>query len=247
MVIKSIKTEKITPGDDILKVLDKYLDHIAEGSIVVVTSKIVSLCEDRVVPIGTVDKSALVKQEAELYIPPEKNKYNMTITIKKSLMVPTAGIDESNGNGYYVLWPKDPQKSANLIRRYLSSKYNLKKLGVIITDSRTSPLRWGTTGVAIAHSGFRALNNYIGKPDIFGRPMHVTKANLMDALASAAVVVMGEGSECTPLALIRDLPMVAFQSRNPTKKELEDLSIDIEDDIYGDILKKADWQVGESE
>lgn len=247
MNVKSLKTEKITPGKlSLVEVLNKYLKNIRENSILVVTSKIVAICEGRVVKIGEANKDDLIKQEAELYLPRELSKYNFFLSIKNNILLPSAGIDESNGNGYYVLWPKNPQQTANEIREYLIKRFKLKNVGVLITDSKTTPLRWGTTGVGVAHSGFEALNDYIGKPDIFGHLLQVTKANIMDALAVSAVLVMGEGEEQTPLAVIEDISFVDFQERNPTQQELSDLKIDIEDDLYAPILTKVDWIKGKN-
>ncbi len=218
------------------------MPKIKENSILVVTSKIIAIAEGRVVPIGKIEKKALVEKEADLFIPQEKNKYGFTITIKGSLLIPSAGIDESNGNGFYVLWPSNPQKWANKIRNYLKKRFGLKNIGVIITDSKTTPLRWGTTGVSLSHAGFKALKNYINQPDIFGRELQVTKANVADALAAAAVLAMGEGNEQTPLAIITDVPFVQFQKNNPSRRELANLAISIDDDIYGNILKSVQWK-----
>lgn len=245
MIVTPIKTKKITPKDkDLFKILNQFLPEVKEGSILAVTSKIVAITQGRVVKIGQVEREKLVEKEAELYLPANQNKYGFNITIKNNMFVASAGIDESNGGGYYILWPKDPQSSASQIRAYLKKRFNLKKVGVIITDSKTTPLRWGVTGAALSHSGFQALNDYIGKPDIFGRGMHVTKANIMDGLASAAVLVMGEGAEQTPLALIEDLPFIEFQDRDPTDQQLKALHIKLEDDIYAPLLKSVKWKKG---
>lgn len=246
MKIVAIKTYKITKKDhDLFAILDQYLpEKLPEESIVAVTSKIVSICEGRVLPVENTDKDELVRKEADLYLPKEENKYGVFLTVKDSLLVPTAGIDESNGEGYYVLWPKNAQLTADKVREYLKKRFSLKKVGVIITDSKTTPLRWGTSGVAIAHSGFMALKNYIGTPDIFGKDFQMTKASISDALAASAVLVMGEGSEQTPIAVITDVPFVEFQDRNPTIKELNELKISIDDDLYGSILKRAPWRKG---
>lgn len=246
MKVNSIKTSKIIPQHHtIYDVLDRFVKNIPENSVLAITSKIVSICEGNVIKNdGSIIKNDLVFSEADLFLPPTESKYNYCLTIKNSILLPTAGIDESNGNGYFILWPKDPQKSANEIRKYLKEKFKLDNFGVMITDSKTTPLRWGTTGVCIAHSGFRALNNYIGKRDIFGKTMQSTKANIFDALAVSAVLCMGEGSEQTPMALISDVPFVKFQKSNPSKKELDSLAIDIEDDLYAPILKNAPWQKG---
>ena len=174
MKIIAVKTHKIRPyRQNLFEILDKYLAIIKERTIIVITSKIVSICEGRIIKADQANKEDLIKKEAEFFLPPEKNKYNITLTIKENILIPSAGIDESNGNGYFIFWPKNPQKTAGEVRQYLRKKFSVKKLGVIITDSKTTPLRWGTTGVAIAWSGFSALNDYIVKRDIFGRKFKI--------------------------------------------------------------------------
>lgn len=105
-------------------------------------------------------------------------------------------------------------------------------------------MRWGVTAIALAHSGFNPLKNYIGKPDLFGRNFQFEQINIIDSLASAAALVMGEGAEQTPMSLIYDLPFVEFQDRAPTKEELDKLKISLEEDIYSPILKSAPWKKG---
>lgn len=243
MKITSIKTKKLIPGKSgtIFDVLDQSIDHMADETILVVTSKIVAICENKVIPVEDIDKQELIRREAEKYLPPSKSKYNITLTIRSSLLLPSSGIDESNASGHYILWPDDSQVSANSIREYLVKKFRVKRIGVLITDSTTSPLRWGTSGKAISHSGFLGLNDFIGKPDIFGKLLTMTKVNVRDALAAASVVVMGESNEQTPLALIEDTPFVEFQDRNPTDVEIADLTMSMEDDLYAPILNSVDW------
>lgn len=249
MKLTAIKTDKITKDSnkDIFEVLDKFLpEKLNEGSILTVTSKIISILEGNIVKASEVSsKDELIEKESQFFIPRETNPYNVSLTITKNNLAASAGIDESNGNGYYILWPKNPQETANKIRAYLQKKYNLKNIGVIITDSKTTPLRWGVTGISIAHSGFKVLADYIGKEDLFGRAFQYEKLSVVDSLASAAVLVMGEGSEQTPIAVIDDLPNVEFQDRNPTDEELKMLKIDIEEDIYAPLLKSVDWKRGQ--
>ena len=164
------------------------------------------------------------------------------ISVNKGIMIASAGIDESNGNGYFVLWPKNPQESSNHIREYLIKKYNLKYLGIVITDSKLTPFRWGVTGVSLAHSGFRALNNYIGKPDIFGRKLRAEKSNVADTLATSAVGEIGGENEKQPFAVITDAAFVQFQKRNPSRNELNGLKISLEDDVYSSLLTSIKWQ-----
>jgi putative folate metabolism gamma-glutamate ligase len=245
MQVTPIKTRAVMTEDrDLYAILDDYLPELHEGAVVVVTSKIVAICEGSTVPLEEADKKELIQREAEYYLPPEDNPYHITLTIKRGILGATAGIDESNVEGVYVLWPSDPQKSANEIREYLRKKRGLDKLGVIITDSKSTPLRRGVTGIAIAHSGFKALKDYIGEPDIFGKLLRVTKSNVADALASAAVIVMGEGNEQTPLAIVADASFVEFVDEDPGEEELRELTIPLEDDLYGPILKQAPWRRG---
>ena len=246
MNITPIKTHKITKKDTNIKdILDTYITSLFERSVVVVTSKIVSICEGRIYKkISDKQKDEYVKQEAEYYLPREFNQYGFLISINHNIMVASAGVDESNGNGYYVLWPKNPQKSANAIREHLIKKHNLKNVGVIISDSKLTPLRWGVTGVSLAHSGFESVYSYIGKPDIFGRKMRAEKSNIADSLATAAVVVMGEGNEQQPLVIIADINFVHFQDRNPTKTELDNVKISLKDDVYSSMLTSMKWQKG---
>lgn len=245
MQVKAIKTHKITEKDtDILKIIDKYIPRLAEKSIVVVTSKIVAICEGRVAQDTEGMRDALVEKEAAYYLPRHSHKYDFCISIKNNTFVATAGIDRSNANGKLVLWPKDPQKSANTIREHLIKKHKVKDVGVVITDSKTTPLRWGVTGTTLAASGFAVLKSYVGIPDVFGRPLHFEKLNIAEGLAASAVLTMGEGAEQTPLAVIHNIPYIEFQRRNPTKKELADLRIAIEDDVYYPLLTSVKWKKG---
>ena len=246
MKVNALKTERLSPGAPPLSdVLDKHLANMPESSVLAITSKIVAICEGRTVPINQANKNDLVIQESDYYLPAHMSKYDFAFTITHHTLIPAAGIDESNGDGDYVLWPKDPQKSANEIRGYLQNRFGLKNLGVIITDSTARPLHYGTEGVAIAYSGFAPSNNYIGTPDLFGRELKVSISNIVDALASAAVVVMGEGKEQTPLALIEDVPFVNFQDHNPTETELKGFYLDhMKDDLFEPFLRNMDWQKG---
>ena len=249
MKITSIKTHIITEEDkDLFAVLNKYISEVKENSVVVVTSKIISICEGSILRIGENEsdevKEKLIQENSQFFISRASSKYNISFTVTNNILSASAGIDESNGNGFYILWPKDAQESANKIREYLAARFNLKSVGVVITDSKTTPLRWGVTGIALAHSGFLALNDYIGKPDLFDRPFVYEKLNVADSIATAAVLEMGEGSEQTPLAVVEDLKNVDFQNRNPSSEELENLKIIMEDDLFAPFLKNADWKKG---
>lgn len=241
MIIKPIKTRPfLPPKDDLLSLVSKV--RVREKSILVITSKIVSIWQGRCIRIEDVpDKDELIKKEADLYLPREKvPKGWVMLTMKHNIMIPTAGIDESNANGYYILWPEKPFETAKKIYSFIKKEYKLKKFGIIISDSHTVPLRWGTMGIALAYWGFWPLKDYRGKPDIFGRKLKITQSNIADALATAAVLVMGEGKERTPMALIEDLDSVKFGNFNFLKKN--PLAISRKHDIYGPLLNAMEWK-----
>lgn len=245
MEIRPIKTHPVKASDtDLFVFLDEFVLSFDDQSILVVTSKIISLIQGRVVKIGEREKLDLIRQESEYYLDPEESKYNFSIAIKDGILIPSAGIDESNADGYYVLWPENLQHIVNRVREYLIKKFNIQYAGVIVTDSTTRPMRWGTTGVGLAYSGFEAMKDYVGHEDLFGREMEVTKANLLDGLAAAAVVAMGEGSEGTPLAVISDIPMVKFVDRNPTDFEVKSMKISMKEDLFEKLLTSVEWKKG---
>ncbi len=241
MKVTPVKTHKISSQESLFGILDKYIAELPENSVVAVTSKIVSITEGRVVKEEGTDKDELIKQESQYYLPREENPYHVSLTITNNTLIASAGIDESNANGNYVLWPQNPQQSANEIREHLSSKFGIKNLGVIITDSKTTPLRWGVTAIAIAYSGIDPLMDYIGKEDLFGRKFVFEKMSIIDNFASAAAVVMGEGNEQTPIAVITDIPFVKFTDKKPPPDELK---ISLDEDLYGPILKSVPWNRG---
>lgn len=247
MTISPIKTEPVRVGvSDLFGFLDKNLNFFSDKSVLVITSKIISIIQGRVVKIGERDKLDLIKDESEYYLDPEESKYNFSIAIKNGILIPSAGIDESNADGYYVLWPEDLQKTVNEIREYLVRRFGIKHAGVIVTDSTTRPMRWGTTGVGLAYSGFEAMKDYVGHVDLFGREMEVTKANLLDGLAASAVVAMGEGNESTPLAVISDVSGVKFVDRDPTEEEIKSMNISMKEDLFEKLLTSVEWKKGKS-
>lgn len=243
MKVSPIKTRRVSVGAlDLVALLEESLGDFSDRAVLAVTSKVVSLCEGSVVPRDGTDKETLIVQESDLYLPGTLSKYGHHFTITDGTLIPAAGIDESNGDGQYVLWPRDPQRTASDIRSYLVDRFGLKHVGVIITDSTCQPLRRGTTGIALAHSGFNAVADYVGTPDLFDRPFGVSQANICGGLAAAAVLVMGEGTEQTPLCVLSELPFVQFHDRDPGPEELP--AIPLEDDLFAPFLNSVTWLRG---
>jgi len=246
MIVTPYKTDPVVAGDTLFPILATYLPLLKEKDIVVVTSKIVAICEGNVIKThSSFEKRKLIRTLSQLYIDNElTRRYGFQLTIANNILIPNAGVDESNGNGYLILWPKNPMKSATEIWTYLRKKNSITHLGIIITDSHTTILRKGTTGISLAWCGFSALNNYIGTPDIFGRKLKVTKAHIADGLAASAVTVMGEGSEQTPLAIIKEAQQVHFQTHSPTIEEMTDMRWPLEEDMYAPLLMDIPWKKG---
>lgn len=241
MHIRALKTPRIEGGESLEGIISNSLPPLQNGDILAITSKIVSLCQGLYISKEKVSKYDLICKEADLLLETKHNPYNLYLTIKEGILIPSAGIDESNVEDIYVLFPKGIQKTAFSLWTHLRTKYNLQELGILITDSHTTPLRRGVTGIALGWCGFEPLYSYINKPDIYGKPLRVTQINILDALATSAVFVMGEGSEQTPLAIISDAPKISFLDRPPTSQEEENVKIPLEEDLYAPLLLAANW------
>ena len=237
MKIYSVKTERIKFGESLRSFLNKYISKLNDTDIIVITSKILSIIEGSFVDKKSIDKIDLIKKEADYFIESDYNPYDIYLTIKNGILIPSAGIDESNVKDVYVLYPKNIQETTNFIWQYLREKFEIKNLGVIITDSHTTIMRRGVTGIALSYCGFLPLFSYINKPDIYGQKLKATQINILDSLASSSVFVMGEGDEQTPIAIIEDAPKISFLDRVPTKKEIKSIKISPKDDLYYPILR----------
>lgn len=231
-----IKTRKfLPPRDDIYDLLKTSLPKLREGDVLFVTSKIVAIHQGRCVKIEPgVDKDKLIIREAEKYLSRARvPKGYAVLTLKGHTLIPSAGIDESNSNGYYILWPKKPHEAAREICQFLKRKFKLKKLAVVITDSHTFPLRYGVMGISIGFFGLRPLLDLRGQTDIFGRKLKITRVNVVDALAAFAVLLMGEAAEQTPMLVLRGVGLVKFTNRD----SYSGLNIPARTDLYYPLLK----------
>lgn len=286
MKITPIKTAVLRPPkDDLLRAIAGAIPSLPEKSVVVVTSKVVSLWQGRCVRAEAFDvgmhsasvggstaadqararraKDALVMREADYYLPRSATPGEWCMhTIKNNMLIPSAGVDESNADGYYILWPEDAAGAARKLWTWLRRKYGVRELGVIISDSHTVPLRRGVLGFSLAHYGFAPLKDYRGKRDLFGRELKMTQTNIPDGLAAAAVVLMGEGAERTPLALIIDMPWVEFGAaagasrgvgrgsaarrakKGQPEKEFSSFEVAAHEDLYYPLLSALKWKKG---
>lgn len=216
----------LPPQDDLFHELETVLPPLLDSDVVLISSKVVAISEGRCLNIDEADKAKLVEAEADYII--EADYRPQPLTIKHHTFLGAAGIDESNGNGYFILLPEDSFASAEAIHQFLTKKYQLTHLGIIITDSRSLPLRYGATGVALGWWGIAPLQDHIGASDLFGRAFKYERSNIVDGIAAAANLVSGETDECMPIVIARGIPNLVFKDGN-TKDELFS---PIEDDTF---------------
>lgn len=215
MKVEAIKTRNMEPPVDDLRVVFKAaVQAIEENTVIVLASKVVSIDEGRCAPIEGTDKLELVKKEADRYLPIEHTPGRKhPITMVHNVIVGSAGIDESNANGFYILLPENPMQYAKEFREWVVDEYGVEHVGVIIADSYSTILRRGAQSVGIGFAGIKPLYEYKGRKDIFDREFKFSSSNVLDTLSSGAGIVMGEGSSPTPIALITEPPeSVVFET-----------------------------------
>ena len=233
LTVHPVNTRIFREGESLLNFVVEHVDAdlIKESMIVAVTSKIVSLSEGRLVDKATISKQNLIEKEADHNL--GEVAYGCFLTVKHGLFIPSAGIDESNSESdQYILYPEDPFASAKRLWEGLRERWGLKKLGVLLTDSHTTPLRKGVMGISLAHWGFVGLKDMIGSSDLFGRKLKMTRVNIADGLAAAATLMMGEANECRPLAILEYGDVEFTENTNP-----EELKMPIEEDLYYPFFK----------
>ena len=239
MELKTVKTRLVKEKGDLCKFVVESLRNakkqfgkhsfaeVFNGSVVVISAKIVSLLEGNLVDLHTISFEDLVKREADEIISDVNGCF---LTRKNGILIPNAGVDRSNvPDGYAIPWPKEPQKAADMVRLELLREFKIESFGVVVTDSRVTPGRRGTTGVALAWSGFVGVVDERGEDDLFGSQLKLTQRAIADNLASSALCVMGEAAECTPIVLIGNAP-VTFLDGVSIKNEA---IIDKKDDLFG--------------
>jgi F420-0:gamma-glutamyl ligase len=259
MRTQPLKTPLVQAGDDLWPIICQAIktqigETLPERSVLAISSKIISYAQNRLVPKTAADladpgtcrahKHALARQEADWYLEPSLSQYQLMFTIKNSTLAVNAGIDESNAGDNFVLWPVQmPQILAQLWHQ-LRTEFKVAELGLVVTDSKTYPLRWGVTATCLSHCGFLALDDCRGQKDLFGRTMEMEQINVAEAVAIAATLDMGEVAEQTPLCLVTDITSIQFQDRPPSEAELAALIIEPTDDFFAPMLGAVKWQPG---
>ncbi|MEM3004166.1 MAG: coenzyme F420-0:L-glutamate ligase [Candidatus Bathyarchaeia archaeon] len=233
MRLLKIQTDLVKPRQDIIKIILSKLREsnvmIEDDDILAVTSKVVSLSQGRLVHVDRIKPSNHVLNLAKRYnldpkyvelILKEADEFyggtdQALCTVKDGLMIANAGVDRKNvPPGYAVLFPKKPNRVAEHARRRI---YRLtgKFVGVLIVDSRVTPLRLGTVGVAVGFAGFSPVRDCRGSIDLYGKPLQITRHCRVDDLAGAAHLLMGEVDERVIAVLIRGAPIKIVHRLRP--------------------------------
>ena len=200
---------EIVPGDDVATAV---MDHaeLADRDVLVVTQKIVSKAEDRIVEVDPDDPLShkpLVEREAVRVL---RRRGDLVITeTAHGFVCANAGIDRSNVTaGTVALLPEDSDRSARRIRARVQARTGLD-VAVIISDTFGRPWRRGVTDVAIGTAGLRPVVDLRGTDDALGNELHVTEVAVADELAAAAELVMGKATGC-PVAIVRGVDPTWF-------------------------------------
>jgi coenzyme F420-0:L-glutamate ligase/coenzyme F420-1:gamma-L-glutamate ligase len=199
---------EIRPGDQLGEVIvaacaDEPNGPLLDGDVLVVTQKVVSKAEDRMVQIDPDDPlshKGLVEDEAVRIV---RRRGDLIITeTRHGFICANSGIDLSNvERGWAALLPLDSDRSARRIRDIVRARLGVE-VGVIVSDTFGRPWRKGLTDVAIGVAGIAGVVDLRGTDDALGRTMQVTEVAVADELASAAELVMGK-SNGVPVAVVR--------------------------------------------
>ena len=212
---------EIAPGDDLVELLTGLLrdDPLIDGDVLVLTSKVVSKAEGRV--ISADDREQAITDETVRVVATREHATGITRIVENrlGLVMAAAGVDASNTpEGTVLLLPVDPDASARSLRAGLSAAFGAR-IGVVITDTAGRPWRQGVTDIAIGAAGLVVLDDLRGQVDSFGRPLVMTQAAVADEIASAGELVKGK-AEGRPLAVVRGLGHLVTDDDGPGARAL---------------------------
>ncbi len=214
---------EVLPREDIVETLIMAAENngvkILEGDIIVVCSKVVAKSEGRIISLDSVKPSEeairiasisnkdprlveLILRESSEILKVERN--NIIVLTKHGIVGANAGIDQSNtgGAGRVILLPVDPDASANKIRRRIKEKLGID-VAVIVSDTYGRPFREGQINLAIGFAGICPYRDYRGQSDRDGYILRIKNIAIVDEIAAAAELVMGQATENTPFAIVR--------------------------------------------
>jgi coenzyme F420-0:L-glutamate ligase / coenzyme F420-1:gamma-L-glutamate ligase len=203
---------EVAPGADLAALIAEAAlagPGLLDGDIVVITSKIVSKAEDRVI---TGDRDAAIRAET-VRVVARRGPTTISQT-RHGLVLAAAGVDESNTEpGTLVLLPVDPDGSAERLRKSIAERAGAR-IGVIITDTMGRPWRAGQTDAAIGAAGVMPVRDLRGQTDTFGNLLEVTVAAVADEVAAAADLIK-QKTTGVPVAIVRGLSDLVTEAAGP--------------------------------
>jgi len=230
MELIGLKLPLIKPGSDLVKEImraARRVGGIKSKDVLVVSSKVVSTAQGRLVDLSMVKPSARAKkiskltgqkpQFVEVVLREADRVLGATkgaiLTLKFGMLCANAGVDGSNSPPeHVVLMPLRPDEEAASIRRKLK-RVTGREVGVVISDSNVKPLRAGTVGQAVGVSGIPSVLDCRGELDLYGKPLKQTFRAIADQLSTAAQILMGEGAEEIPVVIVRGLELPKVKAK----------------------------------
>ena len=216
---------EIVPGDDLVALLAPVLGDVQDGDVVVVTSKIVSKAEGRVV--AAADREQAITAETVRVVATRAHAGGVTRIVENrlGLVMAAAGVDASNTPaGTVLLLPLDPDASARRLRAGLRERLGVR-IGVLVTDTAGRPWRQGLTDLAIGAAGVVVLEDLRGQRDSHGHTLQATVTAVGDELAAAAELVKGKATG-RPVAVVRGTAHLVTDDDGPGARALVRLGPD---------------------
>lgn len=243
----------IKPGDNIAKIIAENAEKnglkIEDGDVIVIAQKIFSKAEGRIVNLKEIVPSKeameiarktgkspkfveLVLREAKEVI--KASSEILLVEDNRGLVCINAGIDKSNieGESNFALLPEDPDASAEKCRKEIR-KLTGKNVAIIICDTYSRPFRRGQVNFAIGLAGIKPFKDYRGKRDLYGYILKVKNVAVVDEIAAAAELLMGQAEEATPVVIFKGLKDVVEFCEKSSAKELK---IGKDEDLFREAL-----------
>ena len=228
------------PNDDFIDVIKASLPLLENDDVLVIAHTVISRMENCEVNLETIKPSKMAEKigkkadkdprEVEVVLQQSKSIVRMSDTLiisetNHGFICANAGVDKSNARpGYLLTLPLNPNKSAKDIQTKIFEKTG-KIVGIIISDTFGRIFRKGTTNIAIGSAGIPAILSYKGDTDLFGYVLKTSEVALVDELAAAAGLVIGQSNEGTPVGIIRGL--IEINNKAKISLELDENNVQI--------------------
>jgi len=222
---------EVRPGADLAALIATAAPWLADGDVLVVTSKIVSKAEGRLAPVPVDEgperdaaREAVLEKETVRTV--ARRGPVRIVQTRHGFVMAAAGIDASNvDREHLVLLPDDPDASARRLRATLRERHG-RDVAVLVSDTMGRPWRLGLTDVALGAAGIEALRDYRGERDAYGNELSITQMAVVDQLCSAAELVKNKRDQ-VPVAVVRGLAVTGTPDGPGAAALLRDAALDL--------------------